>query len=124
MGSLRFTLVLLPLGLGGCGSGMTFGQEFDKLKCERQYECAQGAFDLVYADVGECRVELDDASADFLQCATQFCTFDAAQARRCLRDVRSSSCDDIVNGSAWAECDPADVYVNCDDDALYDCLGG
>lgn len=124
MRTVRPMLVLLPLWISGCGSGLTFGQEFDKLKCERQYECAQGAFDLVYADVGECRAELDDASADYFQCAAEACDFDAAQARRCLRDVRGGSCDDIVNGSAWAECNPAEVYVNCDEDLLYACIGG
>ena len=108
----------------GCTSALGFGQEFDKLKCERQFECAQGAFDALYTDVGACRDELDSMSADYFVCAAENCRYDGAQARGCLHDVRSGDCDDIVNGTAWANCNPADVFVACDVVALANCLGG
>jgi len=110
--------------LSGCSSSLGFGQEFDKLKCERQFECSQGAFDAVYTDVGACRDELDAMSADYYICASENCSYDGSQARACLHDVRSGTCDEIVNGTAWANCNPADVFVACDALALAKCLGG
>ncbi len=112
------------LALSGCASSLGFGQEFDKLKCERQFECSQGAFDAVYTDVGACRDELDAMSADYYICASEHCSYDGSQARACLHDVRSGTCDEIVNGTAWANCNPADVFVACDALALAKCLGG
>lgn len=112
---------LLTVALVGCVSSVKFGEELYRLTCERQYECAQGAFEEQYGDVGECRTELADMVGDLYACQLDSCSFDAVRARQCLHDLRSSDCDDVVDGSAFARCD--DVFVDCDDEALYACVG-
>ncbi len=108
------------LWLGGCASAVTFGEELNKATCERQYECAQGAFDMLYGDVGECRDALDEAQGAYFACQLVSCSFDASHANQCLHDVNTAACEHIVDGSAWVVCD--EVFVDCDEDALADCL--
>ncbi len=112
----------LGLVLSSCVSPANFGTELDRLTCERQYECAQGTFDEVYGDVGECRTELDGMIGDLYACELDSCSYDASRARQCLHDLRSGDCAEIVDGSAFVRCE--DVFVDCDMDALYACAGG
>lgn len=112
---------VVALATQGCGSAATFGVDVNRYTCERQYECAQGAFDEVYGDVGECRAELDDLNGPIFACEVESCVYDASRARECLHDIQSADCDEIVDGSAWAHCD--DVFVDCDETALHDCIG-
>ena len=112
---------LLALVLTSCVTPAKFGSELDRLTCEREYECAQGAFDALYGDVGECRAELDEATGDLFQCELASCTFDTTAARQCLHDLRTAPCDEIVDGSAAMRCD--EVFVDCDMTALYACAG-
>ena len=108
-------------GAVGCGSAATFGVDFDRYTCERQYECAQGAFDLLYGDVGECRAERDAVNGPIFACEVENCSYDASKGRQCIHDIRSADCEEIVDGSASAVCD--EVFVECDDAALYACIG-
>lgn len=112
---------LLALLLTGCVTPAKFGSELGRLTCEREYECAQGAFDSLYGDVGECRAEHDEASGELFQCELASCTFDTAAARECLHDLRTAPCDEIVDGTAATRCD--EVFVDCDVNALYACAG-
>ncbi len=112
---------LLPVLLVACVTPAKFGSELDRLTCEREYECAQGTFDSLYGDVGECRAELDEAFGELFQCELESCTFDGSTARQCLHDLRTAPCEDIVDGTASMRCD--DVFVDCDMTALYACAG-
>ncbi|MSP54627.1 MAG: hypothetical protein EXR69_03335 [Myxococcales bacterium] len=112
---------VLALANEGCGSAATFGVDLNRYTCERQYECAQGAFDKVYGDVGECRAELDEINGPIFACEVRSCEYDASRARECLHDVQSADCEEVVDGSAWAHC--GDVFVACDETALRACIG-
>ncbi len=113
--------LLLAWSLGGCVSAASFGAKLDQYTCERQYECAQGTFDTMYGDVGECRSELDASDGALYACEVQDCAYDASVAAQCLHDLRTASCDEIVDGSAWSTCDGA--FVECDDAAFAACVG-
>lgn len=102
-------LVVLALG---CGSPATFGDDYTELLCERSYECAQGSFDALYGDVGECRAERTEQYGVYYRCQLEGCAFDSASARSCLGSLRRSDCEAIVDGSAFESCD--DVYYDCD----------
>lgn len=104
----------------GCGTPGTFGDELIRLTCERQYECAQGSFDALYADVGECRALREDEFGIYYRCQFSGCAYDPNKARACLREVRTADCEHIVDGSAWGDC--GEVFYDCDWAAVNACV--
>lgn len=108
-----FSLALL--GLAACGpTKNNFAENLTEISCARLEECAKGSFDALYTSVDDCVARSGDVAIEGAECMGGHCAFDKNNATQCLDDVKDSDCDEIVDGSAYADC--AEVWTDCDGD--------
>ncbi len=110
------------LSLVGCLSAESFDDQFAGAECALVYECDKAAFESNYDDVGECQEDFVDYTEEYYDCYLENCEFDAGEASDCLNAINTSDCEAYADGDYLSDCDYADIFDDCDDSDLSECL--
>jgi hypothetical protein len=95
--------------------------------CEDEEDEAEDIIDEEnWDDAGECKDDFADDIDDndeYFECLadSEVCEFDAEKASDCLAAIRSSDCDDFLDGDWVEDCEWDDIY-DCDEDDYEDCV--
>lgn len=113
--------ILLFVTLCACGPNKNnFAQSLVELSCERTEECAKGVFDSLYTSVDDCIARSEANANDVADCYAGHCKFDRSNASQCLDRVKAADCSEIVDASAYSDCEQ--VWSECDNESDT-CLG-
>ncbi len=114
--------MILALGLFACVTADNFLHTANALGCKRLDECDKGAFESNYSSLSDCEQTNDNNGDAANQCYIDNCDFDPKAAATCIKAIRTDDCSQIQQFDYANDCDPADVYPRCDDNALGECL--
>jgi hypothetical protein len=97
--------------LAGCPFGpidaeVDYAKALAEAECDRMQRCELGYFDATYPSVKDCVHDVSDeigAADDALQQSQ--CDYQPDEAGRCVRRVRSMSCEDFAEGDQGDACD-------------------
>ncbi len=109
--------LLSLLALTACGpTKNNFAENLTEVSCARLEECAKGSFDALYTSVDDCVARSGEVATETSDCYADHCAFDKSNASQCLDEVAGADCDEIVDGSAYADC--AEVWSECDGEEI------
>lgn len=97
-------------GLAGCSGGFESDNDFAaaraEAECRNLERCSLGFFESEYGDYEDCVNEVtDDLEDSNAQLDDADCTYDPAEAGRCVSRVRALSCEEWYQGDDGRACD-------------------
>jgi hypothetical protein len=96
---------ILVLALAACGvEREDYPKVYAKATCAKLYKCDRGNFENAYSSMGDCRADWERLADDIADAFDLFGEYDPGVAGKCVRAIRSASCDEFDNGDYDAAC--------------------
>ena len=95
----------LVLVLTGCGVDREdYPKVYARATCTQLLECDRGSFENAYTSMADCHADWERLASDIADAFDLFGDYDPAAAGKCVRAIRSASCDEFDNGDYDAAC--------------------